>query len=239
MNIRKKVILLSTITLLSYNTYNMTFWGDDNFTQEIMQDFYNLQQKINNSMNRMFHDVQVSTSNLQRQFDQKNCTNSQCKNVQYYQQSSSSMSFANNEKAIRIATEKNNDATTYTIDVTDKVQQKNGKDNDSLAHLKTLIEYVKEHFSSHQAIKTLHECINILEHEQKNKMVSFNQSKEANHTQYVISIQDKKENSENKESQEEYDLEENEEDGYEDKLDSRKKKSSNRFKQNSKKVKNN
>jgi hypothetical protein len=124
-------------------------------------------------------------------------------NVNFYQQSTNSLSFSNQDKTIKIIEKKDSQAKIYTIYVTDKrnlidgIQKPSTQETDSLTELKALQTYMKNTFHAKQAVEILQECINAMSHEQKNKLINIESSTNENQKKYTIEMFEKKDSIDN------------------------------------------
>ncbi len=182
--------------LLHANMHANTSNG--NWDEEFITKMNNIQKQFQDITNHM----QSTIKNVQEQIiysdNSRTATspsgvslNIQNHNINhYYQQSSSSLSFANADKAIKIVEQKDNQKVTYIISITDKIPYgaATQEPSDIIIDLQKLASYVKKSFQSQQADKILHECINALAEEHKNRVMNVETTVEGNQTKYTIEI---------------------------------------------------
>jgi hypothetical protein len=178
-------------------------YADADFITKMHEIEERIQKSFNQFHDHFFHDVDAYTQDLKKHSEnilnqsmQPNLEQSQ-NGLNFYQQSTSSLSFSNQDKAIKITEQKNSTTTIYTIHVTDKKfaddeNQESMEEINNLAELQALQTYIKNNFHAKQAVSILEECINTISHEQKNKVVNIESSTDGNQKKYTIEISQKK-----------------------------------------------
>jgi len=208
MKINSKITALTmNLTLLSaYNlhaTYNDDFEEEfrariDSVEKNIEAVQKNMQSSLKEFHNQMMQELDNRSNNFTSYVPLQNIAGSQ-NSIRSYQQSSSSLSFANNDKAIKIAEQKDNQSTTYVIKVTNKqadesiIPASGNQKSDIQSELQDLESYIKKNFRSKPAEKILEECINTMTHDHKDRLINIASSTNGNEKKYTIEISHKKE----------------------------------------------
>ncbi len=192
---------LSLVSTLSYMSMTYAFF-DDPFEKNFITHMHNIQKEMRNMFDNVDTMLQQHTISARNQAIQKNSqsTSVDASNnnlAHFFQESSSSLSFANQEKAILITTKKNEIGTTYTIKVTEKQKHNLSDDYDHVQDLESLHDYIEEKFKSHQAQQILEECIHALTEQSDNQTISI-QSTDNNNTRiYTIEIENQQQKKKN------------------------------------------
>lgn len=194
-----------TILLILTSSKSSSFFYDDFFERNLfstmktlkknMRDFEQSIQlncnQLQNILNTTINDASAHVINQQNSNDDAH---------QFYHQATSSLSFANKEKSIRMNTEKDNDTCIYTISVTDKKNNKTDDDDDDeiqddkkiIKDLEHLESYIKKSFNNQQALTILQTCIETVKKQENLKNISWQLSHDNNHKTYIIEIDQKK-----------------------------------------------
>lgn len=143
----------------------------DNFHAKIFSEFDKIESHLTNQTKKF--DLDQNNSN-------------------FYQQSSSSLSFANKEKRFEIQEQKNQDGNRfYKIAVTDFMQdpakKSNAKDINPVDELKEMLNYIKKSFKAAYAQAIIASCIKSIE-EPSDRLVTIETSTNGNIKQYTIKI---------------------------------------------------
>ena len=208
MKINSKITAL-TMNFALLSSYNLHATHNDDFEEEMLAQINRIQEQIDTTQKSMrsslkeFHNQMIQefdnrSNNFTSYVPQQNIAGSQ-NSIRSYQQSSSSLSFANNDKAIKIAEQKDNQSTTYIIKVTNKQADESmaltsdNQTSDIQSELQKLETYIKKNFRSKPAEKILKECINTMTHDQKDRLINITSSTNDNEKKYTIEIAHKKE----------------------------------------------
>ena len=196
-----KKIVLALCCGLSHTNINTTPFHND-LEQEFITRMNDIQQQFQNVTNDMestLKQVQeqiISPTNPKRAIDPhgfylNNIQNQN--NSHYYQQSSNSLSFTNKEKTIKISEQKDLQKTVYLITVTNKTTDGTTptEPSNTAADLQKLATYTKKAFHSQSADAILHECINALQDDQKDRVLNVETSVDGNQTTYTIKVTQK------------------------------------------------
>lgn len=197
MKINVKITTFTIVIVAFYAQNIFAFFNDDIDNDDFIKKIHNLENNIhsafNDFYNKTFQEVGNPTNHATDFIDQQSLTDNN-RSIRYFQQSTNSMSFANNDKSIKISEQKTKKTKIYTINITDKnpAQSKAASPkNDTVAELKDLQSYIKKSFHAHQAVKILQECLDTIGQENTNKSINIESSNENNQQRYVIKIESK------------------------------------------------
>ena len=208
MKINSKITAL-TMSLALLSTQNLKTTCNDDFEEEMLASMNRIQEQIDRAQNNMQRSLKEFHNDFFKNFDnrsnnfpsygsQQNIDSNQ-NAMQSYQQSSSSLSFANNDKAIKIAEQKDNQSTTYVISVINKsttndaIAATNNQESDIQTELQDLETYIKKNFRSKPAERILEECMKTMTQEHKDRLINIASSTDGNQKKYTIEIAHKKE----------------------------------------------
>ena len=158
----------------------------------------NIEAQLKESHNKLLHDLNTEIK-ISRDYANKEDFMGNQNYIKHYQQSSNSLSFANNDKAIKIIEQKDNNTKMYTIIVIDKksnevtMQKSSDQVSNITDDIKELESYIRNTFHSKPAEKILEECINATKEEHKDNLVNLSSSVNGNEKKYIIEIAHKKE----------------------------------------------
>ncbi|MDP3788371.1 MAG: hypothetical protein Q8Q60_03600 [Candidatus Chromulinivorax sp.] len=196
MKINNKTTIVAICYALSHA--NIHSIQPDDFEQEFITKMSGIQQQFQDVANKMESTLKnvrehiIYADNPRTAIDTSGlfANNIQNQNTsRYYQQSSSSLSFMNKDKAIKIVEQKDNQKTTYLITVTDKTSDGATQEHsDITADVRELAGYVKKAFQSKPADKILQECIDALQEEQKDRIMNIEATTDGNQTKYTVEI---------------------------------------------------
>ena len=208
MKINSKITVL-TMNLALLSGYNLHAMPNDDFEEEFraridsveknieaMQK--NMQSSLKDFHNQMMQELDNRSNNFPSYTPQQKIAGNQ-HSIRSYQQSSSSLSFGNNDKAIKIAEQKDNQSTTYVIKVTNKyadesiVPASDNQKSNIQSELQELEIYIKKNFRSKPAEKTLEECMHAMTQDHKDRLINIASSTNGNEKKYTIEIAHKKE----------------------------------------------
>ena len=205
----KAILKITTLgmclTLLQAHNMHASFSFNEDFEREFTERMDHLEKSIKNtetqlkeSFNKLFHNLNSEIKSSLDYANQPDFMGNQ-NYIKHYQQTSSSLSFANNDKAIKIMEQKDNNTKTYTIIVTDKtidetaMQESSNKPSDMVIELKELESYIQKTFQSKPAEKILEECITAMKEEHKDSLMNIASSVNGNQKKYTVEIAHKKE----------------------------------------------
>ncbi len=183
---------LTAVALYSLFFYNQSLhtFFDDQDAQKFIDRMHKIEQDMHNLVNSVHHNIfdniTIPLQNAQKSTTVGHATTTN-NSMQFFQESSNSLSFANNEKRISLTSQKNQDRATYTIAVTDaqKLPDSN-QDEETIEALGNIQKYIAENFRSRPAHTILQECINLIEHPKKNYNLNIETSHQNNCTTYII-----------------------------------------------------
>ncbi len=208
MKINFKITAL-TINLALLYAQNGQASSHDDFEEEMLSSMHRMQEQIVRVQNNMqkslkefhndfFKDFETRSNNFPSYTSQQNIDNNQNR-LQSYQQSSSSLSFGNIDRSIKIAERKDAQSTTYIISVINKngsddvITPIENQESTIQAELQDLETYIKKNFHSKPAERILEECMKTMTQEHKDRLINIASSTDGNQKKYTIEIAHKKE----------------------------------------------
>lgn len=183
---------LTAVTLCSLFFYNQSLHAffDDKDAQNFIDRMSKMEQDMHDFMNSVHHNIfdniTIPLQNAQKStsVDHTTATNNA---MQFFQESSNSLSFANHEKRISLTNQKNQDRATYTIAVTDAQEHPDTEqEEDTIEALGNIQKYIADNFHSQPAHTILQECMNLIKHPKKNHTLNIETSHKNNCTTYII-----------------------------------------------------
>jgi hypothetical protein len=183
------ITAVALCSLLLYNQSLHSFFNDQD-AQNFIDRMRKMEQDMHDFMNSVHHNIfdniTIPLQNAQKSttVDHRTATNNA---IQFFQESSNSLSFANHEKRISLTNQKNQDRATYTIAVTDAQEHADSnQEEDTVQALHNLQTYIADNFHSRPAHTILQECMNLIEHPKKNHTLNIETSHKNNCTTYII-----------------------------------------------------
>jgi hypothetical protein len=208
MKINFKITALTMNLALLY-AQNGQASSHDDFEEEMLASMHRMQEQIDRVQSTMqkslkefhndfFKNFETRSNNFPSYTSEQKIDNNQSR-LQSYQQSSSSLSFANMDKSIKIAEQKDNQSTTYIISVINKnspdnvITSTDNQESHIQAELQDLEIYIKKNFHSKPAERILEECMKTMTEEHKDRLINIGLSTDGNQKKYTIEIAHKKE----------------------------------------------
>lgn len=190
MKINTITSLLVCSSLLQHQTTHSFFntQTHHNFMKKIHQ--------INKDMNTMFDEfnqvMHEHTTMMTPVIHNRATIDLQDTTVKTFQESASSMSFANQHKSVHLAQKhQQNGKTTYTITVTEQDDQ---GEHDLLPAqaLQKVQDFIQEYFVAAQAVALVQACIDAIKQDMQDHLVQVQTSVDKNQATYIIEISPKK-----------------------------------------------
>ncbi len=174
------------------------------FNTQTHHNFMKKMHQINKDMNAMFDELNQAmhehTAMITPVVRNLPTIDLQDATMKTFQESTNSMSFANQHKSVHLAEKhQQNGKTTYTITVTEQDDQ-GEQDLLPAQALQKVQDFIQEYFVAAQAVALVQACIDAIKQDMQDHLVQVQTSVNKNQATYIIEISPKEEEEEEEEN---------------------------------------